>query len=352
MRIDNVERMLCLANAPRRIRVGAQEHQFGCGALVLPSQSAQHFGFRSDGLNLYHHFTQESINKFKAQGVTTLLSSNDRFILKSLVDWLKVPTTVQTEVTVIWSIEPRAPIANPYSLINKNGEYFTALGGEMQASNALLKDDGKSIRFVIRFAAEMNDSPQDWRRGNKNIKPADFINGYKDVRGFFRAVSDKFQMCFSPAIRADVDVSIIPGYFPGWANVDVVAGSWYYGGKLSLSKSQKNLLAYFRNCAAEAAGKGFTPLYGLDEIGGSTQSTMFWTAQNGPSPVLDADSGQPVQIFFGDMREGIGHLSILPEMFKTLGSLKNNGVNFDYVTLFMQQQWDPRGQVTPTLPIS
>ena len=225
---------------------------------TLPALAAN-YGFVPDGTDYFFGADQAAADRVKA-GRPALLPDHLRFYQGALNYLLQQSLS---ELTVIVGVQPQQE-PNGFLTVAQNPELITALATELHAYQTQARDQGKTLRFVVRYASEMNDvgSP-----GPYNARPAAYIQSIQLVRELFRVVAPEILFSFSPAIRADLlgKTPPISDYWPGDEVIDVLAGTWYVRGD-QFTKSVALMKQYFT-----AFGPGRT--CGLDEIGGAIGTT-------------------------------------------------------------------------------
>jgi len=134
-------------------------------------------------------------------------------------------------------------------------------------SEAALEDKG--LRFVIRFASEMNPEPNNAWSGF----PDDFQRSWVNVWNAIKGVSHDLLMNFAPGIELETrtdgnDFHAIKMYWPGDDLVDIVGCTWYAGSGHAINPAKERLDEYFQFFS----DKGLP--YCVSELGGTCDKAL------------------------------------------------------------------------------
>jgi hypothetical protein len=176
----------------------------------------------------------------------------------------------------------------------------------------------KRLRVVVRYASEMNDtSISGGKQSNLYAgDPDGFKASFQDVRQIFDQTAPGVAFAFSPAIRRDLTEPNLHDYWPGDDAVDIISCTWYLGDTSQFNGAAAFFTAYVLH--REGVGKPFA----IDEMGG---------CQTVPLP--------------GDQETGKDNDATLKRMSGVLQKLKQDGITFSYVTVFLNSKWG----IDPTL---
>jgi hypothetical protein len=285
MSVANIERLLLF-----RVEDG---HLFTQGELT------DRYGFEPDGSNLYYGLNQTNLTHFRNTGEG--LNPSHQAFFADLLDALSA--SAQLEKSVVLGLEPLDPTT--FDFVSAHMDLLRAAARDMAALQARARGGGKRLRIIIRYASEMNDPPFNPATNSGNPwgqQPAQFRASFREVRTAFREEAPEIRFTFSPAIRADVQESRITDYWPGAEFVDIISCTWYIRGMAQAAAAVSNMRAFFRHRLE--TGKAF----GFDELSGRDLSN------------LDCDR-------------------FIREMLEAAAALEEEGVRFEYSTLFLQEPW-------------
>ncbi|GEM_PF-2442532 len=221
------------------------------GGNVLTLQALRRrYGLAPAGTNFYYGINQENCDLFATTG--SPLNPTHVSFFDGIMASLRTGTA--DEVTVVLGVEPPSTATTyNYAFVSAHTNVVRALAAALAGMQAQAAAENKRLAISIRYASEMND------RG----EPEQFKASFAEVRQIFRDAAPGTLFSFSPAIRADVDISKIPEYWPGNDLVDIIGGTWYIHGQVQQAKSTANLRDYVLHSAG--ADKPFA----LDEVGGA-----------------------------------------------------------------------------------
>ncbi len=225
-------------------------------------------GFEPQGLNWYIGLTSSKKQQIESEnsnsGGTSSLTQWDIRFLEDFYQWLLA--SEEKEKCIIFALEPND--VNTFAFVGQHLAWIEGIAKQLKSYADKAAGKGKTLKFVIRFASEMNDVGSQGTNWNKPGMEHLFINAYREVRHVFKSVSEEFLFCFSPALRRDMAAQNfakyqrIKNYWPGDDQVDVVSGTWYIGAQDDLPLATAALDRYFSDF-----GKKGAVLMGLDEFG-------------------------------------------------------------------------------------
>jgi hypothetical protein len=253
------------------------------------------YNFEPDGVNFYISMSAAAKTVVDNEGLTGLNATHLAFFNNVLEDL----ASGGESKSVVLALEP-LEAADPFGYVDNHLGWARNIAADLSD----IRQRAGNVDMYIRYASEMND------RGNKiyGHRPDEYRQSFALLREAFREVDDKIKFSFSPALRADIDESELTQYWPGSSHVDVIAGTWYVGSSNDFTRARDVLRKYILHRVDQ--GKPF----GISEIGGAGAN-----GKNDP---------------------------MLKMMFSELNALSSpHGVQFDYVTLFLDARWGANAQL-------
>lgn len=250
------------------------------------------FHITPTGTLAYYGLVEENVRYFNQTG--RALQPKHRSVVEDLLSALYVGYA--DELTFQLVLEPiQAP--NNYAFAADHVELIKQIAKELSQYELEASQRQKRLGIIVRFGSEMNDTD-----GTAGTTKADqFISAYRTVRNAFRDLCPQALFPFSPALRADLDISLISQYWPGVDYVDLAGATWYVHGDNQEELGFANMATYFE----EFAKYGLP--FSLDEFGGA--------------------QGSSINYFDNDI--------MLTKMFRQIESLQPKGIGFRYATIFL-----------------
>jgi hypothetical protein len=246
------------------------------------------------GTLTYYGLVDENIRYFNQTG--RALQPKHRSVVDDVLSALYAGYA--DELTFQLVLEPiQAP--DNYAFAASHMELIKEIAKELAQYELEASQRRKRLGIIIRFGSEMNDT--DGTAGT--TKPDEFISAYRMVRDAFHDLCPQALFPFSPALRADLDVSLISQYWPGIDYVDLAGATWYVHGDNQEELGFTNMAAYFKEFAQ------YRLPFSLDEFGG---------AQGSSSNYFDNDL-------------------MLIKMFQQIASVRAKGIKFQYATIFLDE---------------
>lgn len=265
-----------------------QETTHGLSVMELQRR----FHVTPTGTLTYYGVVEENVRYFNQTG--RALQPKHRSVVDDLLSALYVGYA--DELTFQLVLEPiQAP--DGYSFVTDHMQLIEQVAKELAQYDLEASQRKKRLGIIVRFGSEMNDT--DGTAGTTN--PDEFISAYCIVRDAFRDLCPRAFFPFSPALRADLNVSLIPQYWPGRGYVDLVGATWYVHGDHQVNLSFANMAAYFEDFMHYGLP------FSLDEFGGAL--------------------GSSINYFDNDI--------MLTKMFGQILSMRAKGIEFQYATVFL-----------------
>jgi hypothetical protein len=275
------------------------------GDVMSLADLKKEFTFEPAGTNQYYSLNADNFTAFQQTDTHSALNLTQRAPFDDVGSTLLDGPAA--EKTVVLGLEPDVSFPHPNDPKKKEYVYGTAvahpdlleaLAAELADMQQEAKDAGKRLTIILRYASEMNDT---------KLPLSGMVSGYKAtfaaIREIFRRKAPTVPFSFSPALRADLSLANITPFWPGNRLVDVVAGTWYIGDPpVQRAAAIKLMTDYFT--ANKAAGKPFA----LSELGGCTKN-------------------------------GTGNDAVLKDMLAQLAAMRQHGVSFKYVTIFLEEKY-------------
>ncbi len=245
------------------------------------------------GTLTYYGLVEENVRYFKETGHA--LQPEHRTVVDGLLTSLYADYA--PELTFQLVVEPTQK-PRPYAYVSSNIDLVRRLADELAGYQAEADRRGKRLNIIVRFGSEMND-----RHGGTSYadSPDEFVSVFRAVRDSFATQAPKALFPFSPALRADLDVSEISQYWPGDDHIDLVGATWYVHGEKQRKRGMANMRNYYESFSVK------NKPVSLDEFGGAEGSEGVY---------FDNDA-------------------MLKRMFKQIARLGSHGVHFEYGTLFL-----------------
>jgi hypothetical protein len=270
------------------------------GAVVLPRELSQYYPastYRFDGANFYYGINPINANHFAATG-TALQGWHHAFyegVMGELDD--------RESTRVVLGLEPPSKgVADPYAYVTANLGLVEKLATELEVYQARASEQGKTLDITVRFASEMNVLTSENAYAGF---PARYRASFRTIREIFRDKAPRILFCFSPAIRSDLKLTGLSSYWPGDDVVDLIACTWYIGRQSDYATAVTRFRTYCRHRVVKGLPFAIDELGGCETVGGS--GTM------------------------GD--------SFLLRMRDVILGLGAEGIDFQYVTLFLESKW-------------
>jgi hypothetical protein len=245
------------------------------------------------GTLTYYGVVEQNVQYFQRTGHS--LQPEHRTVVDELLTSLY--TGYASELTFQLVVEPTQK-PRPYAYVSTNIDLIHRLAEELATYQAEAQACGKRLEVIVRFGSEMNDGPN----GTSYADDAEeFISVCRTVRSSFAARAPRVLFPFSPALRADLEISKIDQYWPGDNYVDLVGATWYVHGEKQRKRGLANMRSYYEDFSIKK--KPFS----LDEFGG---------AEGTEGVYYDNDA-------------------MLKRMFKQIARLGSDGIRFEYGTLFL-----------------
>jgi beta-mannanase len=297
MNIQNVGRILYHRNNPETKTLSMREFQ-------------DRYHFEPNGVNCYYGINQWQADR--AQSEHSAMSKDHRAVLQDALDTLLNGGDSVKQIDLgLWPLEKTG---DPYEFVIGHLDLVGHLASELKEYQDQALAQEKELKIVVRYASEMNDvryEHQPWGRTpgitDDREQQARFRSTFRTVRQVFRDLAPAIRFAFSPAIRRDIvpeKYEVIPRYWPGDGEVDIISCTWYTGREDDYLGSVEVLRKYFLQ------RKERNLPFGIDEMGGKVRDEK--PAEN------DA---------------------MLKRMFNVLEGLKSEGVSFEYVSLFLDAAW-------------
>lgn len=246
------------------------------------------------GTLTYYGVVEENVRYFNQTG--RALQPKHRSVVDDLLSALYAGYA--DELTFQLVLEP-IQVAEKYAFVADHMQLIGQIARELSEYELEATHRKKRLRIIVRFGSEMNDT--DGTAGTAT--PDEFISAYRMVRDVFRDLCPRALFPFSPALRADLDVSLIAQYWPEKDYVDVVGATWYVHGDDQVDLGFANMAGYFE----EFAQYGLP--FSLDEFGGA--------------------QGNSTNYFDNDI--------MLTKMFRQIASVRPKGIEFQYATVFLDE---------------
>ena len=267
------------------------------------------------GANVYYGVVQAQVDAWERTRRARALQPHHYLVIEDVLQHLVAASPLPSAV-INFSLLPLEP-DQPYGFVEKSPELLAAVAAELRTYQLQAVEHGKRLRIVIRYASEMNGA----RIQDKNPQPWGYINGFDDqeqqekfrrtfvsTREIFREHAPTVEFAFSPFIRSDLKpelYDVLPKYWPGDDQVDVIGCTWYIG----TEADQELAFQVMQRYCADYARKGKP--FGVDEMGG------IW---HGGDPKREPDR-------------------MLAAMFRFLAELGNAGAFFLYASVFLEHKW-------------
>lgn len=264
------------------------------------------------GTNAYYGISTTNVRFFDCSGGTQAMNLRHVDLFKALV--VNLLRSNVAEWTLNISLEPLEKVF-PFVYVGQHWDLLAKLAAEIHGFQTTVRNDSsrKSLRVIIRYASEMNDTAADEHGKIYSTyagEPAAFRETFRAVRTVFADAAPLVQFAFSPAIRKDLPEAAIAAYWPGDDVVDIVSGTWYVGDEDQFAGALANFTAHFRRW--KNSGKPF----GIDEFGGCR--------------TLNRDTPNET----GDQND-----AFLQRMSGAIADLAAEGIGFQYASIFVNAKW-------------
>jgi hypothetical protein len=296
MALGNIDRVLCFAKDPQS------------GRVLSLDRLQERFGFEPDGTNFYYGINRQNRDRFTVDGAALNQISHRPFFDEMLA---ALQTSEAQEKTVVLGVEPPQQ-SDPFGFVAESEALVTSLAQELGQIQAAAREAGKSLNIAIRYASEMNDtSLSSGHQSNLYAgQPEKYKSSFRSVREIFRSQAPEILFAFSPAIRRDLNEPGLSSYWPGDDFVDLISCTWYIGA----SGQTQGAVAFMKAYALHREMKGKP--FAIDELGGCETFVDNHGQEHGRN--CDAVRGM---------------------MLRQLLELADEGIRFNYVTLFLEGKW-------------
>src|SRR5579871_4878013 len=211
------------------------------GRVLGVDELAERYPLRPLGTQTYYGLVHQNVALFQATG--RALQPAHRVVVDGLLAALLQGYAPKLTFQLVME-----PLESPdqYGFVLDHLELVEAVATELAAYCREAAAQGKTLGLILRFGSEMNDAGGTSYTGD----PSAFAAAFRAVSDIVRRALPEAQMPFSPALRADIDITRVSAYWPGEDCVDLVGATWYVHGAKQHEQGFAKMHQYFLEMAA------------------------------------------------------------------------------------------------------